>query len=164
MKRVTPGEPVLLGWELVPLRLTRSLLSYLQLINIRVKSIACQITVLDAVWKGRADQVAKLQFAMLCDLRGAPITAVVNSNSRHRLFSSISVSIRITECNHSHPFVPFSRWDRRTSYHSLADRPIRSTVPISSHQPPGRAVSTNICTLYSRSRYRILRMRTMPTS
>ena len=27
MKRVTPGEPVYLGWELVPLRLTRSLLS-----------------------------------------------------------------------------------------------------------------------------------------
>jgi hypothetical protein len=27
MKRVTDGEPVLLGWELMPLRLTRSLFS-----------------------------------------------------------------------------------------------------------------------------------------
>ena len=28
MKRVTPGEPVYLGWELMPLWLTRSLLSH----------------------------------------------------------------------------------------------------------------------------------------
>jgi hypothetical protein len=78
--------------------------------------------------------------------QGAPITATVNSNSQHSFFSSIFVSNQITACNHSHPFVPAGHWNRRKSYYSLVDHPIRSTVQILSHQPPRRVASTNRCT------------------